>query len=455
MSLMISVSGVRGVVGESLTPDVVAKFSAAFGTHCGGGTIVIGRDARRSGAMMRDAVAAGLRAAGCDVIDLGIVATPTIQYCVRHHGAAGGVAITASHNPIQWNAMKFIGETGVFLNAGQAKSLIRTYDDGKIDYVQWDRTGDIAEDPGGAEHHAEHILRNVEVDAIARASPKVAIDCCASSASMILQALLKRLGCQAVPINCEVTGTFPRGPEPTAKNLADLCEAVRASGADVGFATDPDGDRISVVDERGMPLGEEYSVTIAADIILQRRPGPVVTNVATTKAVQDLAAKYGCPFHWSAVGEVNVVEKMQALGAVIGGEGNGGVINPSIQYARDGPAAMALILEGMCSSGMRMSQLAEKLPRYHMVKSKFACEPSKSAALLEGVRRHFEGEQIDLTDGIRVIRDSSWVYVRRSGTEPIVRVICEAKREEEARRLSIETGELVKGILDASGKGTT
>ncbi len=444
---MISVSGVRGVVGDTLTPDVVSKFSGAFGTYCSGGRVVIGRDARRSGSMMRDAVAAGLRATGCRVIDLGLAATPTIQYGVTHHKADGGIAITASHNPIEWNAMKFIADTGVFLNAEQGRRLMRIYEGGRIEYVPWDGTGEVTLDPEGAQHHAEHILSNIESDAILERSPKVAIDCCSSVSSEILQLLLERLGCQIVALNCDPTGTFPRGPEPTAENLGSLSEKVIEAEADVGFATDPDGDRISIVDERGVPLGEEYSVTLATEIVLQKRKGPVVVNVATTKAVEDIAKEHGCPFERSPVGEVNVVEKMKETGAVIGGEGNGGVINPAIQYARDGPAATALILEGLCRYGGTLSKLSGRLPKYQMIKRKFPCEASQINALLEGVRRHFEGERLDLTDGIRLMRDSSWIYVRKSGTEPLVRVICEAKTEKEVRSLSESTADLVNGIL--------
>jgi phosphomannomutase len=404
---MISVSGVRGIVGESLTPEVVAKFSAAFGTYCEGQAVVIGRDARRSGAMMRDAVAAGLRAAGCEVIDLGVVATPTIQYGVKYHQAQGGIAITASHNPIQWNAMKFVSGEGIFLDAEQGTRLIEIYEKPEIAYVSWDRTGDIRHDPSGVEHHARHILENVDCELISSRQPSVAIDCCNSASTEILRHLLSSLGCSVTTVNCEMTGTFPREPEPTAENLEALCDAVRDQGAEIGFATDPDGDRISIVDEKGVPLGEEYSVTIATDMVLAKGPGPVVANVATTKAVEDVAGRYDCPFHRSAVGEVNVVKKMQDVGAIIGGEGNGGVINPAMQYARDGPAAMALILEGMSRAGRAISQIARDLPRYYMVKAKFPCEPARTSSLLEGVRKHFEGERMDLTDSIKMMREQS------------------------------------------------
>ncbi len=446
-SLMFSVSGLRGIVGDSLTPDIVSRFSAAFGTYCRGGTVVIGRDARPSGPLMRDAVLAGLRSVGCSIVDFGVAATPTVQYGVQHHGAAGGVAITASHNPIQWNAMKFIGSAGVFLDGTEAMKLKRIYEQNHIKYAPWNELGTLAEDQEGAEHHVKHILAVVDSKAIAERGPAVVIDCCNSAASRILPMLLERLGCEVIKFNCELDGTFPRGPEPTAENLEGLCEKVKSSGADAGFATDPDGDRISIVTDEGLALGEEYSITLATEIVLARQHGPVVANVATTKAVEDVARKHGCEYFRAPVGEVNVVEKMREVKAVIGGEGNGGVINPAVQFARDGPAAMALFLEGLSTSGASMSDLAGRLPDYHMVKDKIPCEPSRTPALLEGVQRHFEKETIDLTDGIRVDRDSSWIYVRKSGTEPIVRVICEARTREEARRLANETGDLVRELL--------
>jgi phosphomannomutase len=265
-----------------------------------------------------------------------------------------------------------------------------------------------------------------------------------SAASEILQVLLSRIGCETIPLHCDQTGTFSREPEPTVENLSELSQKVVEHGADVGFATDPDGDRISVVSEKGIPLGEEYSLTMAAELVLRERPGPVVANVATTMAVEDVARKHGCPFARAAVGEINVVEKMKEMGAVIGGEGNGGVINPAVQYARDGPGAMALILEGLSRSGGPLSDMAKGLPEYYMVKKKIPCDPSKSQAILDDVQSHFRDERVDLTDGVRVMLDAGSIYVRRSGTEPIIRVICEAKSEEAASSLVRDTVELVE-----------
>jgi phosphomannomutase len=443
---MISVSGVRGIFGETLTPDIVTRFSRSFGTFCDGETVVIGRDARKSGVMMRDAVISGLRAMGCRIIDLGIAATPSIQYCVGHYDARGGIAITASHNPIEWNAMKFIDRTGVFLNRSQGERLIRIYE-GAESTGELTGTDGLVEESRGFEHHANHILGMIDRDLVAGSDLTVAIDCCDSASSAILRFILNKLGCRAVPIHCGLTGEFPRGPEPTSENIEELSRKVVKSGADVGFATDPDGDRISIVDEKGSPLGEEYSVTLASEIVLQKSKGPVVTNIATTRAVEDIARKYGCTFERSPVGEVNVVEKMKEVGAIIGGEGNGGVINPAMQYARDAPAAMALFLEGLCRFDGTMSELAEELPSYYMVKKKIPCDPSRSDDLLAKVEERFSGERIDAMDGIRIDRESSWIYVRKSGTEPILRVICEAKTQREAVDLADETAEMVEEIL--------
>lgn len=451
MTLMISVSGIRGIFGETLTPEIVTKFSAAFGAYCEGGTIVIGRDARKSGVVMRDSVVSGLSSAGCRIIDLGIAATPSIQYCVGHYRARGGIAITASHNPIQWNAMKFIDRTGVFLNGSQGERLIGIYRNQGENHASNAGNLDVSREPDGYRHHADHILGVIDPGSLAGRNLKVAIDCCDSASSAILKYLLERLGCRAVPIHCNVTGQFPRGPEPTRENIQKLSKKVVDSGADLGFATDPDGDRISVVDEMGRPLGEEYSVTLATDIVLRERSGPVVTNVATTRAVQDVAKKHCCPFELSPVGEVNVVEKMKEVGAVIGGEGNGGVINPAIQYARDAPAAMTLILQGLSRFGGTMSEFAGELPRYFMVKRKIPCDPSRSEDLLRRVQDHFRGERINTMDGVRIDRDFSWIYVRKSGTEPILRVICEAGTRDEALELADGTSETVENILARTG----
>ncbi len=445
---MISISGVRGIVGETLTPDVVTRFSAAFGTFCKGEKVVVGRDARASGSMLKDCVTAGLRSAGCDVIDSGTVTTPTIQYLVKERNAQGGVAITASHNPIEWNAMKFIHKTGIFLDQEQARKLIGIYEKNNIKYVPWHKIGKNYGESEGARKHAEHVLKSIDTDSITASQPTVAIDCCNSSSSEILQILLDRIGCTTIAVNCERDGTFHRGPEPTPENLEALSRVVRENDADVGFATDPDGDRLSIIDEKGNPAGEEYSLTLATQLVLQERQGPVVTNVATTKAVEDVASSHGCEFARAPVGEVNVVKKMMELGAVIGGEGNGGVINPSIQYARDAPAGMSLVLQGMCDFEGPISQLLSTLPEYHMIKEKIQFDPTNWEMLLNGLREHFRGQDIDLTDGIRVTRKDSSIYVRKSGTEPLVRVICEAKDEMEASRLTDQTTQLVNDILE-------
>ncbi len=446
-ALMISVSGIRGVVGSTLTPDVVAKFSAAFGTYCRGGTVVIGRDARKSGPMIRDAVVAGLRSCGCRVIDLGVAATPTIQFSVRQLNASGGIAITASHNPIEWNALKLIDRTGIFLDAEQGKRILSIYESNDIHYARWNSIGEVVEDPGADERHADRILSVIDTSKVSDRRPAVVIDCCNSAPSSILHLVLERIGCEVFTVNCDMSGAFPRGPEPLAENLDMLSQRVREVGADVGFATDPDGDRISVVTEKGIPVGEEYSLVLASNFVLERERGPVVTNVATTKAVEDVAKKWGCPFYRAPVGEVNVVKKMIEVGAVIGGEGNGGVINPKVQYARDAPAAMALILEGISRSERRISQLVEELPTYHMVKKKIECPPERAKEVLREVESRFEGEEMDLTDGVRISVDSGWIYVRKSATEPVIRVICESDRKEKAEELAEEAVGLVQRIL--------
>ncbi len=446
-TLMIGVSGIRGVVGSTLTPDIVAKFSAAFGTYCGGGTIVIGRDARRSGPMIRDAVAAGLRSSGCKVIDLGVVSTPTIQFSVTALSASGGVAITASHNPIEWNALKFIDRTGIFLDAKQGEKLLSIYNNNEIRYAPWDSIGELVEDAEANERHANRILRVIDTSKVADDPPMVVIDCCNSAPSGILLAVLEKIGCEVSMVNCDMSGAFPRGPEPLSENLTALSQKVREVGADIGFATDPDGDRVSVVTDRGQPVGEEYSLVIASNFVLEKQKGPVVTNVATTNAVEEVARRWGCDFYRAPVGEVNVVKKMIEVGAVIGGEGNGGVINPKVQYARDAAAAMALILEGVSRSGKKISTIVRGLPTYHMVKKKIPCPPERARIVLKEVASRYEGESIDLSDGVRITLDSDWIYFRKSATEPVIRVICESRKQERAEQLADEAVKLVKSIL--------
>ena len=436
-SLIVGVSGVRGVVGEGLTPEVVVRFGAAFGTYLAGGRVVVGRDSRRSGQMMRDALVAGLVSTGCDVTDVGVVPTPTIQLAVEELETSGGVAITASHNPVEWNALKFIGAGGAFLSAGEGARLLDLYRAGTTQRVGWGDIGSITADRSAVDRHIERVLglSVIDVDRIRERQYGVAIDCCNGGASIAFPQLLRSLGCAVVELNCEPSGLFPRDPEPVPRNLSELSQAVRKVQADVGFATDADGDRLSIVSNSGKPLGEEASLALAVSYVLAIRPGPVVANVSTSRAIDDIAARFGQPVIRSKVGEAHVVRAMRDSKAVIGGEGNGGVIFPELHYARDGMVGMAFVLASLAGQGVSVDELAGGLPRYHIVKESARATSATQDELTDIARSAFPDGSYDLTDGVKVMWENRWVHIRVSGTEPIVRIIAEAPEEEEASRM--------------------
>jgi len=458
--LMISVSGVRGVVGEGLDPITLARFGAAFGAYLGkGSTVVVGRDTRTSGEMVKSLAVGGLLSMGCRVIDVGICPTPTIQMAVLHHKAEGGVAVTASHNPAEWNALKFIGPEGIFLDKEEGERLLSIYEEAcrspeSLGYARWDEIRPVERDEGAIERHIGEVLRFVEADAIRRKGFKVAVDCCNGAGALVIPELLRRLGCEVIPLNCQPTGLFPHDPEPVVTNLWELCEVVASSGADVGFAFDADVDRLSIVAEGGEPLGEEMTLALAVDHYLStRRKGVVVANVSTSKAVEDVARRHGCEVFRAPVGEVNVCKAMKECGAVIGGEGNGGVIVPEVHLGRDALVGAALILEYMALSDEPISSLALRIPRYFMVKEKVPLpEGVGREALIEGIKRLFKGKRVDLTDGVKVLYEDGWLHIRPSGTEPVVRVIAEAESEERAKELAGEGKRAIEEV--ASGEGS-
>jgi phosphomannomutase len=435
-TLKVGISGVRGVVGDSLTPELVARFAQAFGTYVGRGRVVIGRDPRTSGEMVRQAVVAGLASTGCRVTDLGIVPTPTIQLLVRQLGARGGIAITASHNPPEWNALKFVGADGLFLDEGRGRELLDVYHQGGYvrargaDQPTPERLGDAVD------RHLRAVIDRVgPLQAVGR-RPKVVIDPGGGAASVAAPRLARELGAEVSAIHTSADGRFPRPAEPVAENLAVLSAAVRAEGADVGFAEDMDGDRLAIVDETGRPIGEELTLVLAAEQVLGRSPGPVVTNVVTTDAVEAMAARHGCPVFRTRVGEANVAEGLRAHGAVVGGEGNGGVIYPEANFARDSLVAMALVLHRLVGSGRTVSSLADEYARFNVVKLQRRCPPEQARALLRRARSAWAGRPLDLLDGVKVRLEAGWFGIRPSNTEPVVRVIAEAGTPEQARALA-------------------
>jgi phosphomannomutase len=442
--LMVSVSGVRGRVGEGLTPEVIARFAAAFGAYVSRGgnrTVVLGRDSRVSGPMFARAATAALQSVGCNVVDVGIVPTPTVQLAVEDLGAAGGLAVTASHNPIEWNALKFIGPTGMFLDADEGAEM-RALLEGEIPRATWDELGGVSEDAGAVERHLERIFQIpfLDVEAIRRRNFHVALDCVRGAGGTIFPRLLEALGCRVTAINVETDGRFPREPEPVAENLGELEALVRQSGADIGFATDPDVDRLSLVSEQGRAIGEDYTLALAAQLVLRHRPGAVVTNLSTSRLLDDVANAADVELVRAPVGEINVARRMQAEGATIGGEGNGGVILPDVHLTRDAPVAAALILQLLTEMDQPLSALAEAIGRYSIVKEKVARPSQPLDEVYATLAAALAAPDVDRQDGLRLAwpAERRWAHLRPSGTEPIVRIIAEAGSEAEALDL-VET----------------
>jgi phosphomannomutase len=439
-TLMVSVSGVRGIVGKDLTPEFVARWAAAFGTLVRDGvaaSIVLARDARTSGAMFTDAARSGLQSVGCSVIDCGCVPTPTAQLAVEHHHAAGGIILTASHNPIEWNALKFVGPDGLFLDQAAAGRL-RSLAEGMVPRASWDGLGGQSHDGEAIDRHLQQVLALPFVDreAIAARRFRVALDCVRGAGGTTMPRLLELLGCTVVGINLEPDGRFPRPPEPVPEHLAALGALVRESGADLGMAVDPDVDRLALVDETGRPIGEDYTLAFAVDTVLRRRAGPVVVNLSTSLVVDDAAAAHGVTVARAPVGEANVARAMQQAGAVVGGEGNGGVMLPALHLGRDAPLAAALILDLLATGDHALSARVAARPRYAIVKAK-APRGADLAALYGALERRFADAAADRRDGLRLGWPDRWLHVRPSGTEPIVRIIAEAPTPAAAEALVI------------------
>ena len=429
--LMVGVSGVRGRVGEALTPEVVSHFAAAFGgwaiSRSARPTIVVGRDSRVSGPMFHRAVIAALQSVGATIIDIGMAPTPTVQLAVEHHHAAGGLAITASHNPVEWNALKFIAASGLFLDAAEGAEM-RGWLERPIPRAAWNALGELTTDESAIQRHIDAILAlpYIDVAGIRAKAFSVALDCCHGAGVTIMPALLEALGCTVHAINLEPHGRFHRPPEPVPENLGELEALVRRTGASVGFATDPDVDRLALVSDEGVAIGEDYTLALATRVVLRRRPGTVVTNLSTSRIVEDVATEAGCPVVLSPVGEVNVAVKMRDVGAVVGGEGNGGVILPELHLGRDAPLAVALTLQLLHESGGTLSAVVARYPRYSIVKDKLDRPPAPLDSVYASLRDSFPDAETDAQDGLRLSWPDRWVHVRPSGTEPIVRVIAEA-----------------------------
>jgi phosphomannomutase len=385
--------------------------------------------------MVKQAVVAGLLSSGCRILDIGMCPVPTIQLLVRHHRAHGGIAITASHNPAEWNALKFIGRGGFFLNIGQARELLDIYHQGEYTRVGGTEMREVAEITGATDLHIQTIIEILGRLPPRKKKLRVVLDACNGAGSLMGPKLLEALGAEVFALNVTPNGLFPRPAEPLPENLADLCVAVKAQQADVGFAQDMDADRLAIVSDKGIAIGEEYTLLLATLNVLGKNPGPVVANLSTTSALQEVAGRFGCPLFLSKIGEVNVTEEMQKQSAIIGGEGNGGVIYPRLNYARDSLVAMALVLHLLAETEKTVTELVNTLPQFVMIKEKLACPSDKISAVLRMLRHEYAAYPMDLRDGVKVSLPDGWFLVRGSNTEPIIRVMAEAERAADARTI--------------------
>ncbi|HLX11986.1 MAG TPA: phosphoglucosamine mutase [Bacteroidota bacterium] len=428
---MVSISGIRGVVGVSLTPAEIVKYSAAFAEYCHRGRIIIGRDGRSGGAIVGNLVSSTLLAMGCDVTALGIVPTPTVQIAVEKLRAAGGISITASHNPMEWNGLKFIAPTGLFLNAEENRRFWTIADNGSPKYSVWDKVGKHTPDDSFIDMHIDLVLSlpYINAEQIRKRKFKVVLDCINAAGGAIVPKLLERLGVDFVPLNCELSGVFARKPEPVPENLQQVCAAVVREKADFGIVVDPDVDRLVLITDKGEPFGEEYTITTAINLILSKRKAPntVVVNLSTTRAVEDIAMRYSANVVRTPVGEINVATKMESIGAIVGGEGSGGVILPEVHLGRDAIVGIGLILQQLAEFNGTVTEFKASLPQYTIVKEKVELTDSSPDAALQSIADdRSNGGEVNTEDGVRIAFADSWVHLRKSNTEPIIRIIAEA-----------------------------
>jgi phosphomannomutase len=431
--LKIGVSGIRGVVGEFLTPQLASAFAQAFATYVGRGRVVLGRDTRSSGEMLEHAVTCGLLSAGVEVVKLGIVPTPTLQVYISETRARGGIALTASHNPPEYNALKLFNREGLFFNQYERGELIDLYHQSEFQRATNDEIGGLTTDYDTApRRHYARVVKHVDVERIRARRFRVALDGVNGAGSLMSVELLRDvLGCELHAISVDPTQPFPRIAEPTAEVLGQLRQLIVDSHADIAFAQDPDGDRLAVGDERGEILDNDEVLALAVDCALARRPGPVVVNLTTSALIDDIAARYGAPVFRTPVGEANVVERMRTAGAVIGGEGaNGGIIFPAVHYCRDSYMGMAFLLDRLAATGQKLSQIVASLPRYARRMGKFALPHGHLGGIMQRLESLYPGAQLDRSDGLKLLLEDGWVHLRASNTEPIVRLAAEARTPE-------------------------
>ena len=435
-TLMVSISGIRGIVGDGLDPLTIVNYTSAYADLIGKGKIVVGRDARITGAMVNDLVTGTLTAKGFDVINIGICPTPTVQFNVKELKATGGIAISASHNPNEWNALKLLNKTGQFLTPEENKVMIKRLNDANKNYKGWNKIGKSILYNEGIKNHVNAVLnlKFINRNAIRKKKFKVLTDCVNGAGAYVIPDFLREFGCDVIEMNCEKTGIFPRLPEPLPENLIDTMKAVKKAKADLGIVVDPDVDRLVLITDKGEPFSEENTITQAVRFILSKKKGNVVVNLSTTRAVEDVAKEFGCKVFRSPVGEANVVKKMNEKKAIIGGEGSGGVIYPTLHYGRDALIGIAITLQHLLEFGKPMSKLKEALPQYFIHKRKVNIAGSNPDKIIARFKSKYKNEKINTDDGLRIDFANHWLHLRKSNTEPIIRIITEAKTAKEAKQ---------------------
>ena len=463
MTLIKSISGIRGTIGgnpgDGLTPLDIVKFASAYAAWIRENTdktrlrVVLGRDARISGEMVEILVCGALQGMGVDVLNLGLATTPTVEIAVSMEGADGGIILTASHNPGQWNALKLLNGQGEFVSAAEGQRILDIVAAGEYDYAAVENIGKIKHILGYEQKHIDRImaLDLVDPEVIKRAELRVVVDCVNSVGGIILPALLKRLGvAEVVELHCDPSGIFPHNPEPLPEHLGDLSAAVVEHGTDVGLVVDPDVDRLAIIDERGKVFGEEYTIVAVADYVLGKTPGSTVSNLSSSRALKDVTEKHGCHYHASPVGEVHVVRVMKESHAVIGGEGNGGVIYPGMHYGRDALTGAALFLTFLASQGCKVSELRRRYPDYTISKNRIALEPdTDTTRILEMIREEFKEFPVNTEDGVKIDLPEGWIHLRKSNTEPIIRIYTEAGTGSVAEDLAKRVKDMISGLKRA------
>ena len=435
-TLMVSVSGIRGIIGDGLDPNTLVKYTSAYADFCGKGKIVIGSDGRISGNMVKNIVIGTLLAKGNDVIDIGICPTPTVLYNVQKLGAVGGIQISASHNPNEWNALKLLNSSGEFMTPNENKEMLNLLDNSQTNYKSWNELGTATQYTEGLNTHLNAVLsmKHIDVESIKKRRFKVLLDCVNGAGSYVMPQLLEKLGCEVIAINCEKSGIFPRLPEPIPQNLVETMKAVKENKVDVGIIVDPDVDRLVLLTEKGEPFSEENTIAQAVRFVLSKTKGSVVVNLSTTRAVDDIAEANGCKTYHSSVGEANVVKLMKEVDAVIGGEGSGGVIYPELHYGRDALVGTVILLQQLLEFGGTMSELKAVIPQYSIAKKKIEIGYANPDEIVKKLIDKYSDAKINTDDGLRIDFDDHWIHLRKSNTEPIIRCIAESDTMEKAEK---------------------